>query len=107
MRMAAHLVVERSARETAFHRHPSRAPTVQAREATATALREATRVSQQMRKSGGGAVGGAAAGGAASGNEVSEWRALLERHILERRAEKERELQRGTILGWLRYYGIA
>ncbi|EOD24852.1 hypothetical protein EMIHUDRAFT_226175 [Emiliania huxleyi CCMP1516] len=30
-----------------------------------------------------------------------------ERHILERRAEKERELQRGTILGWLRYYGIA
>ena len=81
MRMAAHLVVERSARETAFHRHPSRAPTVQAREATATALREATRVSQQMRKSGGGAVGGAAAGGAASGNEVSEWRALLVRLV--------------------------
>jgi len=52
-------------------------------------------------------VGDAAAGGAAAGNEVSEWRALLERHILERRAEKERELQRGTILGWLRYYGIA
>mmetsp|Transcript_37462 Transcript_37462/g.120057 ORF Transcript_37462/g.120057 Transcript_37462/m.120057 type:complete len:379 (-) Transcript_37462:200-1336(-) len=94
--------LEQRARRAAAHAYERGA-----REATATALREATRVSQQMRKSGGGAVGGAAAGGAASGNEVSEWRALLERHILERRAEKERELQRGTILGWLRYYGIA